>query len=184
MHSSTFCEYSLRYETSQIWEWLSVSEKQKFKQWLGPYWTVTRYGMPLINAHRLRELFKSGKLEVHSPLYKVSYDGDKKKFIFQHGNKKQHEGAYLINATGPANRVENMKSTLLQNLLKSGVIEAHPIGGIYIDADKMEVISSKNPHRNLYTAGHICNGMLLDVNAVWFNVKSIATLCNHIKKKI
>lgn len=176
--------YDMRYESSQIWDWLSVSEKQRFKQWLGPYWTVTRYGMPLVNAHRLSELFKKKKLEVNSPMNNVSYDTEKKKFILQYGDGKKHEGEYLINATGPAKNVEEMKSALLQNLLKSGVIEPHPVGGIKVDPDYMEVISSKTPHKNLYAAGHICNGMLLDVNAVWFNVKSIATLCKHITKKM
>ena len=176
--------YDLRYESSQIWNWLSVSEKQRFKRWLEPYWAVTRYGMPLVNAHRLSELFKSGKLEVNSPMHDVSYDRDKKKFIFKYGDGKKHEGAFLINATGPAKNVEKMDSTLLQNLLKSGVIEAHPVGGIKVDPDHMEIISSKTTHKNLYAAGHICNGVLLDVNAVWFNVKSIATLCKHITKKI
>lgn len=176
--------YGLRYETSQIWDWLSVAEKQRFKKWFGSYWTVTRHGMPLVNARRLDELFKNGKLEVNSPLHDVSYDKEKGKFIFQYGDEQKHEGTYLINATGPATKIDKMKSTLLQNLLKSGVIEAYPVGGIKLDPDKMEVISSKNPHKNLYAAGHICNGMLLDVNAVWFNVRSIAMLCKNITKKI
>ncbi|GAA0881153.1 FAD/NAD(P)-binding protein [Algoriphagus jejuensis] len=176
--------YALRYESSQIWEWLSVHEKQLFKQWLGPYWSVTRYGMPLVNAYRLIELFKSGKLEVNSPMHEVTYDADRKKFILNYGDGKQHEGKYLINATGPAKKIEKMTSPLLQNLLKSGVIEPYPVGGIKMDPDQMQVISAKAPHTNLYAAGHICNGMLLDVNAVWFNVKSIATLCKHITKKL
>src|SRR5690606_27200408 len=156
--------YDLRYESSQIWEWLSVSEKQRFKQWLGPYWTVTRHGMPLFNAYRLRDLFEKGKLEINAPIHQVSHDGDKKRFVFQYGDGGQTEGEFLINATGPANEIEKMKSTLLQNLLKSGVIEAHPVGGINVDPYGMTVISSKNPYKNLYAAGHICNGVLLDVN--------------------
>lgn len=176
--------YGLRYEASQIWDWLSVSEKQLFQKWLGPYWTVTRHGMPLYNAKRLNDLFKQGKLEVNSPLHEVTYDRDKGNFLFRYGNEQRHEGSFLINATGPANKIDQMKSTLLQNLLKSGVIEAYPVGGIKLDPDQMEVISSKNPHKNLYAAGHICNGLLLDVNAVWFNVKSIAKLCKNITKKI
>ncbi|WP_439488360.1 FAD/NAD(P)-binding protein [Algoriphagus sp.] len=176
--------YSLRYEASQIWEWLSVDEKQRFKKWLGSYWTITRHGMPLVNAKRLNELFKDGKLEVNSPMHEVTYDDAKKKFVLEYGDGKRHEASYLINATGPATKIEKMKSTLMQNLLKSGVIETYPVGGIHIDPDKMEVISSKKPHKNLYAAGHICNGILLDVNAVWFNVKSISTLCKHITKNI
>jgi len=176
--------YALRYEASQIWDWLSVSEKQLFKKWLGPYWTVNRHGMPLVNAQRLSELFRSGKLEVNSPMHQVTYEEHKNKFIFDYGNGQRHEGAYLINATGPASKVEKMKSILLKNLLKNGIIETYPVGGISVDPDQMEVISSKNQHRNLYAVGHICNGMLLDVNAVWFNVKCIATLCKHITKKI
>jgi uncharacterized NAD(P)/FAD-binding protein YdhS len=176
--------YDLRYESSQIWDWLSISEKQRFKQWLGAYWTVTRHAMPLVNAERLSGLFKSGRLEVNSPMHQVRYDRDKEKFVFEYGNGQRHEGAYLINATGPATKIEKMRSTLMQNLLKSGVVEDYPVGGILVDPDQMEVISQKNPHTNLYAVGHICNGILLDVNAVWFNVRCIAKLCKHITKKI
>jgi uncharacterized NAD(P)/FAD-binding protein YdhS len=176
--------YDLRYDSAQIWDWLSTEEKQKFKQWFGPYWTVTRYGMPLVNARRLSELFKSGKLEVNSPMHKVRYNEDRKKFILQYGKDREDESDYLINATGPAAQVKKMKSTLLQNLLQNGIIEAYPVGGLCIDPEKMEVISTKMNVKNLYAAGHICNGQLIDVNAVWFNVRTIAGLCEHITKKI
>ncbi|MBN7813416.1 FAD/NAD(P)-binding protein [Algoriphagus sp. H41] len=176
--------YDLRYESSQMWEWLSISEKQRFKQWLGPYWTVTRHAMPLVNAERLSGLFKSGRLEVNFPMHRVSYDGEREKFVLEYGNGQRHEGSYLINATGPATEVGKMKSTLMQNLLKSGVVEAYPVWGIRVDPDRMEVIGKHQSHGNLYAVGHICNGVLLDVNAVWFNVRCIATLCKHITKKL
>jgi len=176
--------YDLRYETSQIWDWLSTDEKQKFKQWLGPYWTVTRYGMPLVNAKRLSGLFESGKLAVNSPMHEVTYDDKKHMFILKYGKGEEAESEYLINATGPSTDITMMKSTLLQNLLKKGIIEEYPVGGICIDPEKMEVLTSKSQIKNLYAAGHICNGMLIDVNAVWFNVRTVASLCDHITKKI
>jgi hypothetical protein len=43
-----------------------------------------------------------------------------------------------------------MQSVLIQNLLKKGIIEAYPVGGIAVDPNKMEVISSKLPVKNLY----------------------------------
>nr|MBI1230530.1 hypothetical protein [Cytophagales bacterium] len=176
--------YDMRYEESQVWDWLSIEEKQRFKKWLGPYWTVTRYGMPLINARRLADLFQKGKLEVNFPMRDVTFDETKQRFLLQFADVWCDEREFLINATGPSKNVEKMQSVLIQNLLKKGIIEAYPVGGIVVDPSKMEVISSKERVKNLYAVGHICNGLLLDVNAVWFNVQCIATLSEHIVKKL
>lgn len=176
--------YALRYDASQIWKWLPVEEKQKFKHWFGPYWTVTRHGMPLVNAQRVKSLFDKGRLEVKSPLQQVTYAADKQVFGLHYGDDNKDEVQYLINATGPASNIEQMKSTLLQNLLQKGIIEPYQAGGIRMDTETMEVLSSRQAIQNLYAAGHICNGLLLDVNSVWFNVRTIATLCRQITKKI
>lgn len=176
--------YSLRYDSSQMWKWLDADEKLKFKKWLGRYWAINRHCMPLYNAERIAELFHQGRLEVVKDLEEVTYDSSRGAFIMQFEKGKQATEQYLINATGPAAQVKAMQSELMQNLHESGVIEADPVGGIKVNTETMQVISGGHVDPHLYAVGHITNGVLLDVNAVWFNVKMIGNLCRHLTAQI
>lgn len=170
---------AFRYDATPVWSLLSTQEKMNFKKWIGPEWNVTRHAMPLHNARRLQKLFSNKKLEVSGGFEDVRYDVDSRKFIaeWRNGNEEVH---YLINATGPANTVDEMRSTLIQNLSSSGTIVPHEVGGIVIDPHTMQVVSSSGTAGRLYAVGHICNGLLMDVNAVWFNVKTIGVMIQHV----
>lgn len=174
--------YSMRHEASTIWKWLSVEEKNKFKYWIGSYWTSNRHCMPLANARRLQKLFETDRLFILPSFKKVEYNAGIRKFVIDHADETDNVD-YLINATGPGTKIEQMRSTLIQNLRKSHVIEGYGAGGIKIDPTTMQVVSNNVIQENLYAVGHLCNGMLLDVNAVWYNVKTIAQACEHILTK-
>jgi uncharacterized NAD(P)/FAD-binding protein YdhS len=176
--------YSLRHDASTIWSWLSVAEKQKFMRWLGLYWNINRHSMPLVNASRLKELFNKGQLKVKPKLREVKYSSDDKLFTLIHENNQQDQVPYLVNATGPAHDVEKMNSALIKNLINQGIIEPYEVGGICINPITFQVFSSKIETENLFAVGHICNGILLDVNAVWYNVKIIDIMCSYIIQKI
>jgi uncharacterized NAD(P)/FAD-binding protein YdhS len=176
--------YSLRYDSSEMWKWLAADEKLKFKKWLGRYWAINRHCMPLYNAERIAELFHNDKLEIIKDLEEVTYDESQGAFIMQFQKGMQSAEKYLINATGPAAQVKAMKSELMQNLSQSGVIEADPVGGIKVFTETMQVVSGETVNPHLYAVGHITNGVLLDVNAVWFNVKMIGKLCRHVTAQI
>jgi uncharacterized NAD(P)/FAD-binding protein YdhS len=173
--------YALRHESSEMWKMLDESEKIKFKKWLGGYWAVNRHGMPLVNAERVIKMFESGQLSVLSDLKKVIYQKNKKHFLLSYGNESRPE-KYLINATGPASAVKDMKSELIKNLAKGGLIEPEQAGGISIDTQTMQIVIKGKPVPRFYALGHITNGLLLDVNAVWFNVKTIGGLSQHLIK--
>ena len=172
--------YSLRYESSEMWKWLSEEEKLKFKKWLGPYWGLNRHCMPIINAERVYKLFESGQLKVIPGLDGVEYEAEREEFLLSLKDGESAAEKYIINATGPASSVKMMKSELMQNLAKSGLVEAEAAGGIQINTETMQVISGEETYPNFYAVGHITNGLLLDVNAVWFNVKMIGKLCRHL----
>ncbi|MCF0065237.1 FAD/NAD(P)-binding protein [Dyadobacter chenwenxiniae] len=176
--------YSLRYESSEMWKWLDESEKLKFKKWLGPYWAVNRHCMPLVNAERVRKLFETKQLSVVPRLKEVVFDENKNGFVLTCEDGQESVEKYLINATGPASSVKMMKSELMQNLAKDNLIEAENAGGIKINTETMQVIAGKKAYPNFYAVGHITNGLLLDVNAVWFNVKMIGNLSRHLISQI
>jgi uncharacterized NAD(P)/FAD-binding protein YdhS len=124
-------------------------------------------------------LFDSGQLRVVSDLDDVSYDDKEKKFVLSYKDKSDQVG-YLINATGPASAVKDMNSELIQQLASDKLIEPDPIGGIKINAQTMQIVQKNKSVPNFYALGHIVNGQLLDVNAVWFNVKTIGNLSHHL----
>ncbi|MCF2517500.1 FAD/NAD(P)-binding protein [Dyadobacter sp. CY351] len=176
--------YSLRYESSEMWKWLDESEKLKFKKWFGAYWAVNRHCMPLVNAERVNKLFISNQLQVVPGLKEVVFDDSKNSFVLIHGDGNESVETFVINATGPASAVKVMKSELMQNLAKDGLIEPEDAGGIKINTETMQVITGKSAYPNFYAVGHITNGLLLDVNAVWYNVKTIGNLSRHLISQI
>lgn len=169
--------YATRDISATVWTWLSVEEKLRFRRWLGIDWQITRHAMPMHNARRLRNLFDRNQLSVYGQLTEVRCEEGLFRSVV---GTEAVTTEYLINATGPGNRVDDMKSTLITNLSESGIIEPYPAGGIRIDTRTMQVISSLDQTEGIYAIGHLTNGMLIDSNAVWFNIKKIASMVEHI----
>lgn len=172
--------YSLRYDTSVIWSLLSLEEKLRFAHWIGSYWNINRHGMPLVNALRIRNLFDKGQLFVRPGLKSVTYDEQTEKFQLTHEHGQCDAADYLINATGTAMRIKDMDVTMIRNMHHKKYIVPHEAGGICINRQNMRVLSPNLTYDNLYAVGQIANGELLDTNAVWFNVKTIAKMCQDI----
>jgi uncharacterized NAD(P)/FAD-binding protein YdhS len=169
--------YSLRYDAATFWSWLTDEEKNRFKKWLGPHWTVNRHGMPLCNAKRLANLFTEGVLEVHANIGEVRHVDNG--FAINYGEGNQTHVDKLVNATGSPSHLEAMDCQLTANLLNKKLIQAYPSGGILVNELTLEAINPKKIP-GIYGTGHLLNGMLLDVNAVWYNVRSIASLCRDV----
>jgi uncharacterized NAD(P)/FAD-binding protein YdhS len=173
--------YSLRYDAASLWSWLSREQKNFFKRWLGPQWTVNRHGMPLANAKKLVPLFESGTLKVLADVGDIDHKGDS--FDIKYGENNHLSVDKLINATGSPSKLEAMDCTLTSNMVRKGLIKPYEGGGALINELTMEVLNSKSVP-GIYATGHMVNGMLLDVNAVWYNVRSIASLTKDIIFKV
>ena len=171
--------YSMRYDTSTIWSWMSLHEQIIFTKWLGRHWTITRHAIPLHNAKRLAKLMKEGQLQIIPQNNKIEFLDDENCFEITTGNDGVFKIDKLVNATGSAGKLEQMDNILVQNLLKKDYLKPHPIGGTVINPHTMQCIS-ENGGTHIYAVGHLVNGMLMDVNAVWFNVKTIARLASEI----
>lgn len=169
--------YSLRHDTATIWNWMSVGEKAKFKKWFGVYWAINRHSMPIPNAERLVKLFEKGTLKL------VPYLEDVKETIVSSFEICTREDSYrvdlLVNATGAATQLEDMDSPLIKNLLDQQFLKPYPLGGAVVNPRTMQLGGGK-AGKHMYAVGHLVNGVLLDVNAVWYNVKTIQYLCQNI----
>ncbi|MEX2591968.1 MAG: FAD/NAD(P)-binding protein [Anditalea sp.] len=175
--------YSLRYDASDMWSLLSIDEKERFKKWLSAYWMINRHAMPLYNAYRLQSLFNEEKLEVFPEFLEVDFEKRSEKFTMRLGNSENRLVDKLINSTGSSSHLGQMGRTLIDNMMKKEYLSGYPIGGALINERTMQVVSPKGGE-GIYALGHIVNGLLLDVNAVWFNVRTAATLSKDIIFKI
>jgi hypothetical protein len=116
-------------------------------------------------------------LDVHADIGEVNYVSEG--FEINYGKEGKAHVDKLVNATGSPSHLEAMDCDLTANLLKRKLIQAYPSGGILVNELTLEAINpAKIP--GIYGTGHLLNGMLLDVNAVWYNVKSIASLCRDV----
>lgn len=174
--------YALRHDASTIWSWLSTEQKKHFGNWIGKYWQINRHAMPLHNAYKLKNLMENDQLEVIGGYQEANYI-ENSGFEIKLEKGESFKVDKLVNATGTPSSVESMENALIQNLLKSQTIIPHEIGGIYIDERTMRVVTPKQD-LPLYALGHINNGMLLDVNSVWFNVKTSMIAAKDILFKI
>ena len=175
--------YSLRYEAGTIWRMLDIEEKQFFKKWLGSNWMINRHAMPLYNAYRLQALFEEKRLKVYPGLKGVEFNNINQNFTLTLEESEEHQLDKLINATGSSSQLEKMDCELVENLLKKGYLTSYPVGGALIDGLTMQTISPKGGE-GIYALGHLVNGIMLDVNAVWFNVRTAAILCESILSKL
>ena len=175
--------YSLRYDAGIIWQMWDAKEKKHFKKWLGSHWMAYRHAMPLYNAYRLRTLFETKQLQVLPGLEEVEFDGERRVFTMRLEDSVSERVDKLINATGSPSHLEKMGCPLIDRLLEKKYLLPYPAGGTLIDELTMQAVSTKGGE-GIYALGHLVNGMLLDVNAVWYNVRTAATLCAHLLSKI
>lgn len=175
--------YSLRYDAGKIWKMWDEEEKDRFKKWLGSHWIVYRHAMPLHNAYRLRELFRQKRLHIYPGLEAVEFNPRQRTFHLELEASTSKTVDKLINATGIPSHLSEMGCTLVDNLLQKKYLTPYSVGGACINELTMQAISPKGGE-GIYVLGHLANGILLDVNAVWFNVRTAAILCEHLLSQI
>ncbi|MDT0686341.1 FAD/NAD(P)-binding protein [Autumnicola psychrophila] len=175
--------YSLRYDASHIWGWMSLHQKKLFKKWLGSHWSANRHAMPLHNAKKLLSLLESGQLKVIPKNTNIEFSQEEQEFKIETVGDGMHYVKKLINATGTSSSLKGMDSDLIHTLLEKDYLQAYPAGGAVINPRSMQVISKKSGG-NIYAVGHLANGLLLDVDAMWFNVRTISRLVSEIIFKV
>ncbi len=173
---------SLRHDSATIWNWLNQKEKIRFKKWFSPHWAINRHGMPIPNAKRLLDLFEQGRLEVVPFITDAKWSKTEGKFNIS-TTKADYKVDRLINATGAASALSQMDSKLVQHMLGSKLLKCYPVGGAIINERTMQVLAPK-AGEGLYAVGHLVNGILIDVNSVWYNVKTVGMLTQDIILKI
>ncbi len=172
--------YSTRFLSFEAWKLLPEDEKIKFLEWLGPYWDLNRFSMPLENARKLLRLLESGSITIKGHSKKVEWHPEEQHFWVHLKNNTRDKATWVVNATGTAKKIEKMDIPLLQQLLRKNIIEPFAPGGIKASPHTLQIQVPNQPQVLLYGTGQLVNGALLDTNSIWFNVACVDRLTTDL----
>jgi uncharacterized NAD(P)/FAD-binding protein YdhS len=150
---------SLRETTNELWLRLSIEEKKRFRRHLQRRWDVMRHRMAPPIADIIESELRNGTLEIregHLRAIDASPAGAYITVRSQDHSESFYAGR-VINCTGPSMNYRRVRSTLLQNLFRRGLVTSGPLGagfhcsqnGAVIDAGghTSEIIFNLGPGR-------------------------------------
>ena len=156
----------LRPHTQRIWSRFTREERLKFVQEHAARWNVFRHRIaPELHA-QVTNAQLTGQLQVHATgIETVEGAGDRIRVRLQNG--KDLDGDLVINATGPASRLKAIRSTLLQNLLRRGLIAPDETDmGVRVDEDFTVIDAAGRRSEYLLALGPPLRGTLWETVAV------------------
>jgi uncharacterized NAD(P)/FAD-binding protein YdhS len=135
--------FSIYSNISVIWDSLSERGKEKFIKIYYSAWMTYLAAFPLENAEKILGYLERHEMEVRGGLQAVSYNARTQMFDVQFEEGAVFQCKYFINATGAGHNVEKTPSTLLQNMIRSGLLVPHHLGGVNVDFKSLQPISTK-----------------------------------------
>lgn len=149
---------SLRPITPQLWQRLSVEERERFLRHLRPFWDAHRHRAAPITVKAIEELQQSGWLTTKAArLVRVEVaEGGVNVTLLPRG-KEQPETlrvGCVINCTGPSSDVTTANDPLLGHLFATGLARPDPLRmGIDVTGDGAVVAADGSPSRVLGYVG-------------------------------
>jgi uncharacterized NAD(P)/FAD-binding protein YdhS len=158
----------LRPVTQRIWMRLSDGEKRRFLRHLRPFWDVHRHRMAPMVAEQIARLRALGRLRVHAgTLRSIATIGPITIARYRpRGERVERElrVARIVNCTGPAMYMADMRHPLIASLLESGLVRADSLG-MGLSADRDGALNGNAPGR-LFTLGNLRRGELWETTAI------------------
>ncbi|HWE23743.1 MAG TPA: FAD/NAD(P)-binding protein [Myxococcales bacterium] len=158
----------LRPITQRIWKRFSLADKRRFLRHVRPYWDVHRHRMAPVVAARIEQLVSEGRLLVHAGrLRSIERHGEVA--IVRHqprGERREREFtvARIVNCTGPAMYLADMRHPLIASTLEQGLARADALG-LGFATDRDGALLGNAPAR-LFTLGNLRRGDLWETTAV------------------
>ena len=156
----------MRAHTQRVWQKLSLEDRMTFARSWAARWNVLRHRIaPEIHA-QVASAELTGQLQVHAGgIERVSASGSQVQVHLSTGEKLA--GDLMINATGPQSRFSATRSTLLQNLLRRGLITSDDMDmGVRIDPDHTAIAGDGDRSPLLLALGPLLRGTLWETVAV------------------
>ncbi len=165
-----------------IWNKLPAKEKLWFLERFKSKWISYRVGIPKQNAIKILKFIESGQVSIVGTKRSPVYDDTEKLFVVEEsGQGSLIKVKFLVNATGSPVNVDDMQSTLINNMIQRGLVRKHEHGGIYVDFSSATVIDNNGNHVNkLYAIGVITSGVYFFTSVLALNIKHSFMVSNQI----
>lgn len=164
---------SVSYLMPFIWNSIHIKERVYFIQKYLSIWYTYRHSIPLLNAKKMYLLMKKKKVVMLYGFKSVEYDAKRNIFSVIHCKNNEVRNValkYLINSTGTGFDINQIQSTLLQNMVKTGEITQHPCGGVDVDFHTSQTIKkTRIKSKKLFFIGPLTRGVHFYTNAIDMN---------------
>jgi uncharacterized NAD(P)/FAD-binding protein YdhS len=161
---------SLRPNTPEIWMNLETEEKRKFLRHLFRYWEIIRSRIPQESGDVINKMMSTGQLTIIAG--RITDMKAEEKFIEvvyklrQSNTLKIQKADLVINCIGPELDYNKVKSTLVKNLIESGLIMPDPLNlGINALPDGRILHKDGTVSNKFFTLGLPLRGILWETLA-------------------
>lgn len=152
---------SLRPITVSLWTKLPIEEKKRFIRHLFSFWNRIRHRIPPESYKIMQRCQESGQLHFISEYVRSVQKSNHRLCVM--GNS-DIEADYVLNCSGAHKDINKVQNQLLQNLLKSGLIQSHELKmGIVVD-DHYKVVGKDD--LPIYALGQLLIGQRMESVAV------------------
>jgi uncharacterized NAD(P)/FAD-binding protein YdhS len=160
---------SLRETTNELWLRLPIEEKKRFRRHLQRRWDVVRHRMAPPIADVIESELRNGTLEIREGHLKA-VDASPAGAHITLRTQEDTESFYadrVINCTGPSMNYRRVPSTLLQNLLKRGLVTSGPLGtGFHCSQDGAVIDAGGHASGIIFNLGPGRQGDLIESIAI------------------
>ncbi|WP_176786715.1 hypothetical protein [Thermoactinomyces sp. DSM 45892] len=172
---------ALNESIENMWNSLSLYDQHTFIRKYHRRFMNLRNPMPPASAKKMLLLFETGKLEICSGLQHLNYYQDETFYaLFKNGLECEFD--WIINATG-ASRFINSESrtSLIGSMLNNRLAKEHPMGGIEVEFDSLQVIGKTGQlNHHLYALGHLTSGTYYYTSSLEIISKQAKKIVGHM----
>ncbi|KAI1703790.1 FAD-NAD(P)-binding domain-containing protein [Ditylenchus destructor] len=157
--------HGLFYKIPLLWSRISVEDQSIFVKKYHSLFLTYMAEFPLENAYKIRELLESGRLTIIGGVKNIEYEAKTAEYIVKTdtcdlNNNSETRVHYVVNATGPGSSLSEIP--LYHNMMKHGLVVAHPSGGLYVDIHTLELQNHYfRSNSGIYALGELTKGHFL-----------------------
>lgn len=172
--------FSLYPMVPAIWQKMDLENQRKFILQYSSLFMTYLAAFPLENAYKIKKLLESGQLKVLGGMQQIKHHDEK--FTLQ-GKTEVVKTNHLFNATGPGYNIKHQP--LFINMLNQGLIRQHPLGGIYVKPETLQVFNSqKQINSRLFAIGELTRGNYLMTTDLATVAKQASKVSQAISSKL
>lgn len=153
----------------KLWRSLSIKDRLSFNNEHGASWSAWRHPVPQAVIENMSVLAKEGRLHIHKVTKRPCFSNGN--YIIESNSGLVIKSTHFIDATGGTNRLLDINSSLIKNLISQNLIEPNICGGLTINPLTFELQVAGRSIKNLFNIGPLNKGSLFSTNAFWFNSK-------------